>query len=78
MAEMAFALHLQPQMAGVTGISGLYRRTPSFIAAQGALPELASRYPSVETLLAAGADFFFAGWYYRLATRRHPDAGTAC
>ena len=28
------------------------------------LPELASKYPSVETLLNANVDFFFAGWDY--------------
>ena len=64
MSEMAFALHLQPRMAGVTGISGYYRRTREFAAEQGPLPELAARYPTIETLVAAGADFFFAGWYY--------------
>ena len=64
MSEMAFALHLQPNMAGVTGISGWYKVTPTFKAAQGAIPELAPKYPTLETLLAADADFFFAGWYY--------------
>ena len=64
MSEMAFALHLQPQMAGITGISGYYKRTPEFVAEQGAVPELAPKYPTMETLLAADADFFFAGWYY--------------
>ncbi len=64
MSEMAFALHLQPNMAGVTGISGWYKVTPEFKAAQGTVPELAPKYPTLETLLAADADFFFAGWYY--------------
>ena len=64
MAEMAFALHLQPDMAGVTGISGWYKVTPAFKAAQGAIPELAPKYPTLETLVGADADFFFAGWYY--------------
>ena len=64
MSEMAFALHLQPRMAGVTGISGYYKRTPEFMTEQGSIPELAPRYPTIETLVAAGADFFFAGWYY--------------
>ncbi|MBF4318216.1 ABC transporter substrate-binding protein, partial [Vibrio anguillarum] len=27
-------------------------------------PELAPKYPSLETLLAANTDFFFAGWNY--------------
>ncbi len=64
MSEMAFALHLQPRMAGVTGISGYYKRTPEFIAEQDGVPELAPKYPTMENLVAAGADFFFAGWYY--------------
>ncbi len=64
MSEMAFALHLQPRMAGVTGISGYYKRTPEFVATQGSVPELAPRYPTIETLVAAQTDFFFAGWYY--------------
>ena len=64
MSEMAFALHLQPAMAGVTGITGWYKVSPAFKAAQGAIPELAPKYPTLETLVAADADFFFAGWYY--------------
>jgi iron complex transport system substrate-binding protein len=64
MSEMAFSLGLQPNMAGVTGISGWYKTTPEFKAEQGSLPELAPKYPTMETLLAANADFFFAGWYY--------------
>lgn len=64
MSEMAFALGLQPNMAGVTGVTGWYKTTPAFDAAKGAIPELAPKYPTVETLLAVEADFFFAGWYY--------------
>jgi iron complex transport system substrate-binding protein len=64
MSEMAFALHLQPDITGVTGISGWYKTTPDFDAAKGAIPELAPKYPTMETILAANADFFFAGWYY--------------
>ena len=64
MSEMAFALGLQPHMAGVTGVSGWYKTTPAFDAAKGALPELAPKYPTMETLIAAHADFFMAGWHY--------------
>ena len=64
MSEMAFALGLQPNMAGVTGVSGWYKTTPAFDAAKGTIPELAPKYPTMENLLAAQADFFFAGWYY--------------
>ena len=44
----AFGLWLSPEMAET--LDGL--------------PELASKYPSVETLLNANVDFFFAGWDY--------------
>lgn len=64
MSEMAFALKLQPAIVGVTGISGWYKTTPEFKAEQGSIPELAPKYPTLETLVGANADFFFAGWYY--------------
>jgi iron complex transport system substrate-binding protein len=64
MSQMAFALHLQPAIVGVTGISGWYKATLEFKAEQGSIPELAPKYPSLETLVAAHPDFFFAGWYY--------------
>lgn len=64
MAEMAFALHLQNRIVGLTGISGWYKMTPAFKQAMGSIPELAPKYPSLETLLAASPDFFFAGWNY--------------
>ncbi|MHA0960533.1 ABC transporter substrate-binding protein [Enterobacter cancerogenus] len=64
MAEMTFALHLQDRIVGLTGISGWYKMTPDFRQAMGAIPELAPKYPSLETLLAAEPDFFFAGWNY--------------
>ena len=64
MSQMAFALHLQPSIVGVTGISGWYKVTPEFKAEQGTIPELAPKYPALETIVAAHPDFFFAGWYY--------------
>lgn len=64
MAEIMFALHLQDQMVGLTGITGWYTPTPEFRRAMGDLPELASKYPTMETLLAVDPDFFFAGWHY--------------
>ncbi len=64
MSEMAFALHLQNRIVGLTGISGWYKMTPEFKQAMGSIPELAPKYPSLETLLAAEPDFFFAGWNY--------------
>ncbi len=64
MAEMAFALHLQPYIRGLTGISGWNKYTPGFKVQQGDIPEIATHYPSLEQLLDAGTDFFFAGWNY--------------
>lgn len=64
MSEMAFALNLQDRIVGLTGISGWYKMTPEFKQAMGKIPELAPKYPSLETLLAANPDFFFAGWNY--------------
>ncbi|MDK1705582.1 ABC transporter substrate-binding protein [Serratia rubidaea] len=64
MAEMAFALGLQPHIVGLTGISGWYQVDAEFKRQQGVIPELADKYPSLETLLAANPDFFFAGWNY--------------
>ncbi|HAT3903151.1 TPA: ABC transporter substrate-binding protein [Citrobacter koseri] len=64
MSEMAFALNLQDRIVGLTGISGWYKMTPEFKKAMGSIPELAPKYPSLETLLAVNPDFFFAGWNY--------------
>ncbi|MEZ8582390.1 ABC transporter substrate-binding protein [Vibrio splendidus] len=64
MTEMAFVLGLQKEMVGVTGITGWYKMSSSFEERLGDIPELAPKYPSLETLIAADADFFFAGWNY--------------
>lgn len=64
MSKMAFALGLQPSMVGVSGISGWYKLDDAFKKQQGSIPELAPKYPTIENLLAANPDFFFAGWYY--------------
>lgn len=64
MTGMLIALGLRERMAGYTGVSGWKTLDPSLAKALGELPELASRYPSVETLLAAQADLYFAGWNY--------------
>ena len=64
MAQMAFALGLQDRMVGVTGISGWYKTTAAFDAQRGPIPELAPKYPTLENLIAAAPDLFFAGWYY--------------
>ena len=64
MTEMVLALGLRDHLVGVTGISGWYKTGPEFKAALGKVPELASKQPSMETLLAVAPGFFFAGWYY--------------
>lgn len=64
MTEMAFALGLQDKMIGVTGISGWYKTSPEFEERRGDIPELAPKYPTLENLVAASPDVFFAGWYY--------------
>ena len=64
MAQMAFALGLQADIAGLAGITGFYHVSPGFRAAAGAIPELAPRYPSLEQILAARADVYIAGWNY--------------
>ncbi|MCS4264110.1 iron complex transport system substrate-binding protein [Pseudomonas protegens] len=64
MTQMMLALGLKPRMVGYSGISGWKAVTPQMSALLDGLPELAAKYPSVETLLNANVDFFFAGWDY--------------
>ncbi|WP_223463616.1 MULTISPECIES: ABC transporter substrate-binding protein [unclassified Pseudomonas] len=64
MTQMMLALGLKPRMAGYSGISGWKAVTPEMQGTLEGLPELAAKYPSVETLLNANVDFFFAGWDY--------------
>lgn len=64
MTSMLITLGLREHMVGYTGISGWKTLDPAFKDSLNDLPELASRYPSVETLLEVDADLFFAGWNY--------------
>ncbi|WP_457968384.1 ABC transporter substrate-binding protein [Pseudomonas sp. R4-84] len=64
MTQMMLALGLKPRMVGYSGISGWKSVTPEMAKILEGLPELAAKYPSVETLLDANVDFFFAGWDY--------------
>jgi len=64
MTQMMLALGLKPSMAGYSGVSGWKSVTPDMQTILDGLPELAAKYPSVETLLNANVDFFFAGWDY--------------
>ncbi|MEA9993730.1 ABC transporter substrate-binding protein [Pseudomonas sp. 10B1] len=64
MTQMMLALGLKSSMVGYSGITGWKSVTPQMATILDGLPELASKYPSVETLLNANVDFFFAGWDY--------------
>ena len=64
MSQMMLALGLKPRMAGYSGVSGWKAVTPDMQSLLDGLPELAAKYPSVETLLDANVDFLFAGWDY--------------
>ncbi|WP_367255662.1 ABC transporter substrate-binding protein [Pseudomonas sp. stari2] len=64
MTQMMLALGLKSKMAGYSGVSGWKSVTPEMQWLLDGLPELAAKYPSVETLLNANVDFFFAGWDY--------------
>ncbi|AMB87332.1 iron ABC transporter substrate-binding protein [Pseudomonas agarici] len=64
MTQMMLALGLKARMAGYSGVSGWKALPPQMATSLDGLPELAAKYPSVETLLNANVDFFFAGWNY--------------
>ncbi|VVN13020.1 Vitamin B12-binding protein [Pseudomonas fluorescens] len=64
MTQMMLALGLKSSMAGYSGVTGWKSVTPEMQTILDDLPELAAKYPSVETLLNANVDFFFAGWDY--------------
>lgn len=64
MTDMALALGLQKSMVAVSGITGWYKMSPEFRAALGNIPEIAPKQPTLENVLAAKPDFFFAGWNY--------------
>lgn len=64
MTQMMLALGLRQRMVGYSGVSGWKAVTPALRKELDGLPELAAKYPSVETLLNADVDFFFAGWDY--------------
>ncbi|MGV4664957.1 ABC transporter substrate-binding protein, partial [Burkholderia pseudomallei] len=64
LTEMMIALGLQTRMAGYTGIAGWKTGNARLRAALAGVPELATHYPSLEALVDARADFYFAGWNY--------------
>jgi iron complex transport system substrate-binding protein len=66
MTEMLFALDLQSQMAGYSGVTGWHKVSETFLKQAKGLPQLSEKYPNMELLLSANTDFFFAGWNYGL------------
>ena len=64
LTEMMLVLGLRDQMVGYTGISGWKTLDEQMRAGVAELPELSERYPTKEVLVAADADFYFAGWNY--------------
>lgn len=64
LTEMMIALGLKGRMAGYTGIAGWKTGNARLRAALAGVPELATHYPSLEALVDARADFYFAGWGY--------------
>ena len=68
MSQMAFALGIQNNVAGLTGITGWYKTSPEYDRDRGDIPELAPKNPSAENILSADPDLFFAGWNYGMRT----------
>jgi iron complex transport system substrate-binding protein len=64
LTEMMLVLGLRDQMVGYTGISGWKTLDAKMREGVAELPELSERYPTKEVLVAADADFYFAGWNY--------------
>lgn len=64
MSQMAFALNLQDKIVGLTGITGWYKTSATFDKQRQGIPELASKNPSLENIISANPDLFFAGWNY--------------
>lgn len=64
LASMLLGLGLRERIVGYTGFGDSKPREPWVLDALAGVPQLASRYPSIETLLDVDADLFFAGWSY--------------
>ncbi|MHB0852949.1 ABC transporter substrate-binding protein [Stutzerimonas nitrititolerans] len=64
MTGMLVRLGLRERLVGYTGFDSAKHRDSWIDEALADVPQLASRYPSIETLLEADADLFFAGWSY--------------
>lgn len=64
MTAMLLHLGLRERIVGYTGFTRSKHRDPWIDEALEGVPRLAARYPTVETLLAANTELFFAGWNY--------------
>lgn len=64
LVSMLLRLGLRDRITGYTGFGDSKPREAWVLKALAEIPQLASRYPSIETLLDADADLFFAGWSY--------------
>jgi iron complex transport system substrate-binding protein len=64
MSQMAFALGVQRNIAGLTGITGWYKTNSEFDKDRGDIPELAAKNPTTENIITVDPDLFFAGWNY--------------
>lgn len=64
MTAMLLNLGLRERIVGYTGFTRHKHRDPWIDDALQGVPRLAARYPSLETLLAADTELFFAGWNY--------------
>ena len=67
MTEMMLALGLTDRMVGYTGISKWRKDADGMLEGLSELPELSPGKPTKEVLVAAGADFLFAGWNYGMS-----------
>ncbi len=65
--EMFLELGLEEKLVAYSGISGygkLTRMLPRFHFVIDSVPEIAPKYPNIETVLNVNPDFMFAGWFY--------------
>ncbi|MEZ1319519.1 ABC transporter substrate-binding protein [Pseudomonas fluorescens] len=64
MTAMFLHLGLRERIIGYSGFTRSKHREPWIDEAVRGVPQLASRYPSIETLLGADTELYFAGWNY--------------
>lgn len=64
MTDMLLALGLRERMAGFSGITGWKTLQDPLREQLAGLKEIAPRDPSLENLVDAGTDLYFAGWNY--------------